>query len=61
MKVEEFQRYRRLYQGSPSAKRILVEQLGLDANHVPPLSIAHGVDMSHTSRPMNVDGAEPIH
>jgi hypothetical protein len=43
------------------ADRIFNTFLGLPTSLVVPLSISHGVDFGHLDKPMDVDGAEPIH
>lgn len=63
MTNERLERYRPLYNSARrmGSARILREYLDLPSDFVVPLSIAHGVDMNHTSTAMDVDAHEPLH
>lgn len=43
------------------ADRIFNQWVGLDPDSVVPLSIAHGVDFSHWTEPVDIEKVEPIH
>jgi hypothetical protein len=63
MTPERLARYQRLY-ASPrymGAGNLLRRFLDLPADAPIPLSVAHGVDLGHCHRPMDVDSIEPIH